>query len=791
MRRILVVPRTPIKSGAAEGEAMAKIFVSYTSKDAAEAAWIARELRRLGHTPFLHEAEIKGGESFMVWMGPRMDEAEHTLCLMSPEYFTAEFSQREYNAALTEATRKGSNFLLPVVVRPCDVPKLVADLNRCTLHNAFGDEKLARFHAFINKSALPDVAPASKLAAGTALSNIPIRVPEHFLGRDDTLAEIHTALGQHQGRVAITALHGLRGVGKTVLAAAYAERHAKDYRATWWIRAETESGMRADLVGLGVRLGWVDPEEKEEPALAAVRERLVQEGDGLLLIYDNAVAADGIRPYLPRGGAARVLVTSNAHAWRGIAEPVEIRLWPKEIGAEFLIRRTGRTAERAAAEALSEALGGLPLAHEQAAAYCETLGVGFAEYRKRYAAEPVALMDDPEFAPAEYHDRLTAAKTFALAIDAAAKLHPAAEQLIVHAALLAPEPIPLFLFSEGRKELGEPVASALAGDGLDKAVAALRAFALIDRETIADARDPATTTDTIRLHRLVREVAAVRAGHAREAILAALIGAMATAYPHAASDGPPSWPRARRLDPLALALVEGDSVAAPQLGARLLERLAVYRHASLGDYAEGKDLCERWLALAEREYGADDPQTSAAAHTLAIMLRDQGNLGAARPLFERSLAIDEKFYGEGNPNRVAGLTQFANLLRRMGDLPAAQKVAEQALRISETNLGPDHRDTANCLLTLAMITRACGKIGESLPMFRRVVETSEKTLGRDHPDTATALGSLAFALWDTGDWDAARSLLERALAIFQNVLGPEHPTTVSVRNNLARLTAGR
>src|SRR5262249_9747767 len=32
-------------------------------------------------------------------------------------------------------------------------------------------------------------------------------------------------------------------------------------------------------------------------------------------------------------------------AWRGVAEPVEIHLWPKEIGADYLIARTGRYAE--------------------------------------------------------------------------------------------------------------------------------------------------------------------------------------------------------------------------------------------------------------------------------------------------------------------------------------------------------------------------------------------------------------------------------------------------------------
>jgi len=47
----------------------------------------------------------------------------------------------------------------------------------------------------------------------------------------------------------------------------------------------------------------------------------------------------------------------------------------------------------------------------------------------------------------------------------------------VHAALLAPEPIPLFLFTEAREKFGEPLASELAGGGLDEAIAALLNFA--------------------------------------------------------------------------------------------------------------------------------------------------------------------------------------------------------------------------------------------------------------------------------------------------------------------------
>src|SRR5829696_1166280 len=159
---------------------------------------------------------------------------------------------------------------------------------------------------------------------------------------------------------------------------------------------------------------------------------------------------------------------------------------------------------------LSEVLGGLPLAHEQAAAYCERLDLSLAEYRTRFEAAPARLLDADKDAPAEYHDGLTVARTFALAIDEAAKLHPAAEPLIIHAALLAPEPIPLFVFSEGRERFGEPLAS-------------LRAFALIDREAIQDERDAAITTECIRLHRLVRQVAAARCeGAARKGMLRVL-----------------------------------------------------------------------------------------------------------------------------------------------------------------------------------------------------------------------------------------------------------------------------
>jgi tetratricopeptide (TPR) repeat protein len=369
-----------------------------------------------------------------------------------------------------------------------------------------------------------------------------------------------------------------------------------------------------------------------------------------------------LRPYLPPAGGARVLVTSNARVWRGIAAPVEIRLWPKEIGADYLIVRTGREKERADAEALSQALGGLPLAHEQAAAYCDRLEVSFAEYRKRFDAAPARLLDAAKDAPSEYHDGLTVAKTFALAIEKAAKLHPAAEPLIVHAALLAPEPIPLFLFTEGREKFGEPLASLLADDGLEEALAALRAFALVDRETIPDERDPAITTETVRLHRLVREVAAGRCvGEAREEGRRQWIEVLAAAYRYTVEYDPTVWPRARRLDSLGIDLVgpdAGSPIAAVGQAIELLTLLGTYRNEALSAYTEARSFFDRALKASERVHGPEHIETSDILNSLGRLLKDQGDYANARPLLERALAIRETALG---PEHLKTATSLSNL----------------------------------------------------------------------------------------------------------------------------------
>jgi hypothetical protein len=244
---------------------VADIFISYTSSDRKWAHWIAKELEVLGHAPHVYEWELKGGDDIYAWMEARHDAADHVLCVVSDEYLKAPFSTLERNAALWQAASKRPGFVLLIAVKPCRLPTLADHLRRCEL---FGIPEVAARLRFRDFMATP--APRDAIAFPgkvVAVSNIPIRVPEYFLGRDDALAAIEMALARYEGRVAITTLHGMRGVGKTTLAAAYAERHRGDYRATWWLRAQGDISLRADLVGLGIRFGWVAPDEKEDRRL--------------------------------------------------------------------------------------------------------------------------------------------------------------------------------------------------------------------------------------------------------------------------------------------------------------------------------------------------------------------------------------------------------------------------------------------------------------------------------------------------------------------------------------------
>ena len=165
-----------------------------------------------------------------------------------------------------------------------------------------------------------------------------------------------------------------------------------------------------------------------------------------------------------------MLLTSRARNTGALAARNSIEEMGRQEGALFLLRRLkmlkeGEPLEAAAvnlrtqAEILSETLGGLPLALDQAAAYVETKPSTLEEYQDHYRSERTTLLSD-RGALADGHPE-SVAITFSLAFKRVAETNPAAANLLCLCAFLDADAIPEELFSIGGEELGENL-SAIA-----------------------------------------------------------------------------------------------------------------------------------------------------------------------------------------------------------------------------------------------------------------------------------------------------------------------------------------
>src|SRR6516225_188620 len=87
-----------------------------------------------------------------------------------------------------------------------------------------------------------------------------------FVGREGELAALESALAA-TGSSALTqpaTVHGLGGVGKTLLAVEFAYRHAGEYRAVLWVPAENPTTLASAFADLARELGLPEAGEPDQ-----------------------------------------------------------------------------------------------------------------------------------------------------------------------------------------------------------------------------------------------------------------------------------------------------------------------------------------------------------------------------------------------------------------------------------------------------------------------------------------------------------------------------------------------
>ena len=186
----------------------------------------------------------------------------------------------------------------------------------------------------------------------------------------------------------------MRGVGKTQLAAEYARgRLAQRWRLVAWINAEDRDELLAGLVAVAAALGLAA--EDREAAGRAVRHWLETGGERCLLVFDNATDPAGLRPFLPAGGDAQVIITSNKQSLGQLGTGVPLEVFTEQEALAFLAERTGSADVRGAGELAAE-VGCLPLALAQAAAVVAGAALDYDTYLGRLWAVPAGQLLEPE-----------------------------------------------------------------------------------------------------------------------------------------------------------------------------------------------------------------------------------------------------------------------------------------------------------------------------------------------------------------------------------------------------------
>ena len=625
---------------------------------------------------------------------------------------------------------------------------------------------------------------------------------------------------------------GMRGVGKSQLAAAYARECE---RAGWslvaWMDASSREALVAGLAGLAVEMGIDDG--KGDPDVAACRcVNRLNSGEGdRLIVFDNVDDFDDLAGLVPRSDGLRVLVTTTvASPGDSAGRLIAVGAFTRPQSVDFIRERTG--LDDAGAARLAEALGDLPVALAQAAATVKlngyaTLDEYLADLREYPLDEVVDRLPSDNY-PDLVHAALR--KAYESALDILAEKdrssgeedpHRAATAFVQLAALalLAPSGVPRpWLHRVGknmpiaRQALGALISHSICTLSDDKRYVRIHGlqgrvlredykeepdvFAVLKDAVVnllkgidmdKSDTDYVQRADALDMADQIRAIAEQQEGHVHYSPhevcidLSSVTVVVGETISCLTNMGRPQ---------IALTLTEAVDILVAILGRDDPSALATYNNLALaymeaGDVSKAIDIFEALIPDLVGVLGRDHPDTLHTRGNLADAYREAESISEAIDMHETLLADRTRILGRDHPDTLNTRNNLAGAHLDAGDLQQAIDMYE-ALQTDQTRvLGSDHLRTLTAQNNLALAYQKAGNLRKAIDMFEALIPDLVGVLRPDHPLTLAARNNLAAAYWEAGNTSKTINEYNALIPDLAYALGSDHPRTLAAQNNLA------
>jgi tetratricopeptide (TPR) repeat protein len=612
--------------------------------------------------------------------------------------------------------------------------------------------------------------------------NIPHSGAAQFVGRARELETLHQQL-QRTERVAISAISGMGGVGKTEMAIQYAIQYKSSYPGgVCWLKARA-SNLSAQLIDfVQLHLGLAVPQELWGKILTL--EQQVEwcwqhwRPPGLVLVVlDDVADLASCREVLPPADRFRVLVTTRQRRLDPSFFELSLDVLSPEASLELLTALVGQSRierELQAAGKLCEWLGYLPLGLELVGRYlAEDLELSFTQMLERLE---VQRLQDEAIANEQQRQNSYFLMTAQHSVRAAFEL--SWQELDIPTSdvarllgLFAPDVIPWELVESTIQQL----------NWSEQSINNTRKQ-LYKRNLIQQSGE-----SCYKVHPLIREFLQAKLAESELADDLKRVFAMSMA----AMEQVPKSPTIEQIQKIA-PVIPHMKRAAEALTGYLSDENLCKPFMSLAIFYEGQglyNLAETWrqqcLSVIQTRLGREHPDVAESLNSLGVLYLLQGRYSEAEPLFLRALEFRKQLLDNEHPSVAESLNDLALLYSFQGRYSEAEPLFLQSLEIRKHLVGEAHHDVTEILHRVALLYTYQARYSEAEPLFVKVLELRISLLGDKHPDVAETLNGLGLLYFNQRRFKKARTLFQQALELYQNSQGEEHPNAATLLQNLA------